>query len=286
MILRRMTTSPNDTHRPVRTVVLLGLSALVAAGGFAVAAGRESHSLRDEHHFPATETVALQVEGGDVNVIAGDVDRVSVVRDARWSGRYAPAAPELRGGEIRMGGCGPWWAHIVALPVGCDARYDVTVPKGTRVNLTSDNGAVDIAGRFSTLGVVSDTGGVDISRARASEASVVVDTGGVRLGPGIGLIGVSTDTGRIRGEGLEASRLVARTDTGGIDLTLAVAPDLAQLRTDTGTVNLKLPRGGYAIDATADTGSVDVDPVLQDGTSGHRVTVSTDTGGVTVGVAP
>lgn len=287
-ILCDMESLTNDpgSRAPARAVVVTGLVAAVAAGGLALATGRTEHTARDTHRFEAPKDLAVRVDGGDVRVAAGDAVGVLVTRDARWSGPHAPSAPSMEHGILRMGGCGPWWNRVLVLPQTCRATYTATVPAGTRVDLTSDTGSVDVAGRYDALAVRSDTGGVDVSRAEAPEASVRVDTGGIRLGPGVARIGARTDTGRIRGEGLTASRVNAGTDTGGIDLGFASPPDSVELRTDTGGITLRLPRGGYAIDARTDTGGVDIDPVLQNGSSARRIVLRTDTGGITVEVAP
>jgi len=149
---------------------------------------------------------------------------------------------------VLRGECDAGWFET------CSVGFVVEVPASFDVDLSTDNGRVEVYGL----------------------------TGDVRI---------DSDNGAIRADGLGPSTVDAHTDNGRVQLSFDDVPDSAVATTDNGSIDIQLPpsdtdgagdsTGGYDVDATTDNGGVDVD-VPTDPESTHRITAHSDNGSIEI----
>ena len=127
--------------------------------------------------------------------------------------------------------------------------FVVTVPSSFRVDISTDNGRVDL------VGLAGD-------------------------------VHVETDNGRIEADGIRSTTFDARTDNGRIGLAFDQVPTTVTAKTDNGAIDIELPRmagdrAGYDVDTATDNGRVDVG-VHTDPLSEHRITATSDNGSIDI----
>ncbi|MFC0599908.1 DUF4097 family beta strand repeat-containing protein [Streptomyces palmae] len=145
----------------------------------------------------------------------------------------------------------------------CGVDYDVRVPTGTTVSVTTDTGDVSLTGV-------------------SGSATARTDTGDVSLTAMGGPVTAGSNTGDVSGIRLKAARARLSTQTGGVRATFSNAPSAVHATSQTGGVRIAVPPGApYAVRAEAQTGKVDV-RIEQDDNSPHTITAKTQTGDVTV----
>jgi DUF4097 and DUF4098 domain-containing protein YvlB len=135
-----------------------------------------------------------------------------------------------------------WWQD-------CSVAFVVTLPSSFRVDVSTDNGRVDVIGLA-------------------------------------GNVHVETDNGRIGAEDIRSATFGAHTDNGRISLAFEEAPTTVIAETDNGAIDIELPRlagddAGYDVDTSTDNGRVDVG-VSTDPRSEHRITAASDNGSIDV----
>ncbi|MEV6972893.1 hypothetical protein [Kitasatospora sp. NPDC093806] len=181
---------------------------------------------------PVRELVIDGLTGG-IEVRAGDA--VRVVEKQSYRGDPPRTRHEVTDGTLRL-------AYDCS---DCGVGYEVTVPAGTAVRLSSDTGGIRLTGL-------------------AGEVRAKVGSGGVSA------------------TGLTSAKVSATVATGGIDLAFAASPTTVDARTDTGGVRVRVPGGEpYAVDAGADRGGVEVTVPRQVGAP-RTIAARTRTGGVAV----
>ncbi|WP_327677944.1 hypothetical protein [Kitasatospora sp. NBC_00458] len=178
---------------------------------------------------------ALVIEGrtGGIEVRAGDA--VRVVERQSYRGDAPDTRHEVRDGTLRL-------AYDCS---DCGVGYQVTVPAGTVVRLSSE-------------------------------------TGGIRLHGLAGEVQAEVGTGGVEGTALTSPVVRVSADTGGIEVAFAASPTRVEARAVTGGVRVRVPDGEpYAVDAVAGAGDVEVGVPRQAGAA-RTITARTDTGGVAV----
>ncbi|MFD5084689.1 hypothetical protein ACFVYP_14590 [Kitasatospora sp. NPDC058201] len=177
----------------------------------------------------------LVVEGrtGGIEVRAGDT--VRVVEKQSYRGPAPETRHEVRDGTLRL-------AYDCS---DCGVGYEVTVPAGTVVRLSSE-------------------------------------TGGIRLHGLAGEVEAKVGTGGVQGTALTSPTVRVSAETGGVEVAFAASPTTVEARSVTGEVRVRVPGGEpYAVDAEAVTGGVEVAVPRQAGAP-RTISARTDTGGVVV----
>ncbi|MGW4893280.1 DUF4097 family beta strand repeat-containing protein [Kitasatospora sp. NPDC004240] len=216
-----------------RVLGAAGITAAVLLGS--MGCGWDDDQERVVRYGVAEPVRELVIDGhtGGIDVRAGDA--VRVVERQNFGGEPPQTTHEVKDGTLR-------------LTYDCDdcgVGYEVTVPAGTVVRVSSETGGVKLAGL-------------------AGEVRATVGTGGVTA------------------SGLTSPTVRVSTGTGGIEVGFAASPTTVEARANTGGVRVTVPQGEeYAVDARADAGGVDVGVPRHDG-GARRITAHTDTGGVTV----
>ena len=192
------------TIAPLPTLVLAAFAA-VAMTGCAVSLDLNDDTTRriDEDTIPLgdLDALAITTDNGQVDVVAGNVTAVELravlVESDRGDADYT-VRREATGDTERLvidGECDGGWLDR------CSVGFRVVVPADFDVDITTDNGRIDVDGI---------TGDLDIR----------------------------TDNGAIDGDDLGAATAIAQTDNGRIELSFADTPSTVDAETDNGRICL------------------------------------------------
>lgn len=244
--------------------LLAMLIALVGTAGVVVVGLTELFPVEDRAILAQPgpiRTVAVDVEVGRVDVVAGQGDEARITRARRYL-RGAPAVrEELIGGVLRIEAeC----QRIFVL--GCSVYYRLEVPAGVSVNVRTERGSVSVAGITGMVEVDAGAGSVRLTGTR-------------------GPVRVETSAGRVEGVDIAAEFLDATTGAGSIRLSFTDPSGRIGLKTGAGNIDLTLPAvpGGYRV--AADAGAGDVQVTVDQNPGGNRAVTAT-TGGGNIRIRP
>ena len=130
--------------------------------------------------------------------------------------------------------------------VRCDVEFRVHLPAAATADITSQAGAVQVAGLTGNLTV-------------------------------------TTQAGAVQGSGLGGDQVRVSTKAGATTLAFTRAPSTVSASTEVGAVEVRVPSGtSYAVDVQSTVGPSDVS-VQRDPASPHKIEVRTSVGAVRVG---
>ncbi len=238
-------TAPSPGVLVLRVLGLAGLLLLVGLGAASLVVGFLENRREDTRTLEGPVRVLdVDTATGDVVVRTGPAGSASTVTTRRhWSLTEPTATTSVEAGTARLrGACPTGWSLLSR----CAVDFDVTVPAGTAVRVTTATGDTRIVGA----------------------------TGDVR---------VQTSTGDVRLTDARASTVQAQTATGDVRLEFTAAPDDVRARAATGDVLVRVPDDATVYQVTTSVGVGDrTVEVPRSDTSSHRVDVSTSVGDVTV----
>lgn len=224
----------------------LGVITLVVVGATSVASSFSTR--RETVRTTVTEpvsTVVVDNAVGQVNIEVGPQPQVEVVRRTVSSWRQPGADQRVVGDRLVLSsecGGGAWFNQ-------CQTTFDVTVPAGTDLDLSTSTGRITVRGETGRIEADTSTGAVDLTE-------------------------------------LTASHVDAHTSTGRVSVEFARPPDDVVAETSTGAVEVVVPDDGtsYAVDVSTSVGEQSVD-VPQDPGSERTISARTSVGRVEVRVA-
>jgi len=130
--------------------------------------------------------------------------------------------------------------------VRCDVEFRVHLPAAATADITSQAGAVQVAGLTGNLTV-------------------------------------TTQAGAVQGSGLGGDQVRVSTKAGATTLAFTRAPSTVSASTEVGAIEVRVPSGTtYAVDVQSTVGPSDVS-VQRDPASPHKIEVRTSVGAVRVG---
>jgi len=147
-----------------------------------------------EHGGPVRSLV-VDLDSGDVRVVAADRSDVVAERTDTWSLQRPTVREQVVDGELRVR------AECAASLLWCDVSYVLRVPRGTPVQVRTGSGTLTLDG---TGEVDADTGSGDV-RLAAVEGDAEVRTG----------------SGSITVDGVRGRSVTVRTGSGDITMTRA-----------------------------------------------------------------
>jgi hypothetical protein len=204
-------------------------------------------------------TLRVDNDSGRVVVRGGDTEEITVAAELSRGLFGLDESVETRSDELRVD------ADCPVLGEWCWVNYEITVPRGIDVVISTDNGRA----------VVSDVAGaVDIE----------TDNGRVELAAVSGSVRARGDNGPIVGTDLRSAAVDAGTQNGSIDLAFTDPPESVIASTSNGSIELALPdvAGDYNVVApSTDNGRVDVS-IASDPASVRVIETSTDNGSITI----
>ncbi|MEV0843927.1 DUF4097 family beta strand repeat-containing protein [Actinocatenispora sera] len=236
-------------------VVAALLVAGVALTGCDMNVGLSGDSTHSARSFDLSGDAVTVLVDNDVTLVRG---RAGTVQVQRWlTGKARDRATwRLHGDELRV------TAPCVGVNLNCEAKYQVAVPPGVKVSLSTTYGDVVANGLGNDLNVVSEHG--DLSLTKLS-----------------GQIRASTDYGNVTARRLGSGDVMAESDSGDISLGFADAPTRVAARSSYGNILLTVPDSAYHV--TTGTKYGEVNSQLTDNDSAKRTLVATtDNGDVTI----
>ena len=220
--------------------------------------------------------LVLEVDSGDVEVVASDRAGVRLERTETWSVERPSVSEQVVDGVLRVR------ADCNALLSWCGVSYVLEVPTGITVLARTGSGSFEASG---TGEVRADTGSGDV------ELSSITGDADVRSGSGqvtvddvrAGSVVARTGSGDITVSRSTVERVSGRTGSGDVEVGLREVPDEVLARTGSGDVDVELPPGDEAYAVTVRTGSGDqVVDVRTDPASARVVDVETGSGDASV----
>jgi hypothetical protein len=232
---------PMTDHRPTRPLPRARrraqrwpLWAKVAMAGVVVAvvmlAVLAASRLLDRRDFSSTtlggpiQRIDLQIAAGDIKLVAGSSDDVTVQRTSNWRLRRPTTTATVDGSTARIHATCP---RVVVPLAACSVDHRVEVPPGVRVDVRTDSGTVTATGLDGWVRIVTSNGRVEASELHTDE--LIVDTVG-----------------------------------GSVSASFGLAPSRVDVRSGGGDIELVLPADMYDIMVAADGGEVDLQVESED----------------------
>lgn len=235
------------TSTPLPTLLFAAFATLVVAGcGVTVNLGTDT-ARRIESDTVAVgdlRMIDIATENGAIEVRATDDDEITIESLFHEHDEGdAGSSIDVDGDRLVVRGeCDDSWFEQ------CSVGFVVAVPASFAVDITTDDGRVEL------FGIAGD-------------------------------VHVDSDNGAIEGTELLASSVETHTDNGRITLSFDDAPTTTVATTDNGAITIEVPADDadvYDADADSDNGDVDVD-VRTGPDSGQRITARSDNGSIGIG---
>ena len=230
---------------PVRVLGLL--VALVAIGSGALSVTAEFVTSKDSGTATFSQPVQrlrVVADSGDVRVRVATGTTISVRTVSRAAFGRPRLTSAVRNGTLQLGqGCDrDWW-----LPGECSVDFEVTMPAGVAIELTTQTGDILVDGAQSDLLVSTDTGDI-----------TVLDTG--------------------------SDRVTVNGSVGDVRLQFRAAPERVGVQTDVGDIRIRVPddQSTYLIRGRTDVGTARIDDRLRNGRSSRTIEAGTNTGDLTI----
>ena len=227
------------------TVVLAVLAGCGSTDGASLTADQQSSTAAaaDRQSYQITDRIdALVVDARAAAVTLEVGDGPVTVEEIYHSGSDRPTTSHRVDGST---------LHLTETgcrdnSVRCDVEFRVRLPAAATADITSQAGAVQVAGLTGNLTV-------------------------------------STQAGAVQGSGLGGDRVRVSTKAGATTLAFTRAPSTVSASTEVGAVEVRVPSGtSYAVDVQSTVGLSDVS-VQRDPASPHKIEVRTSVGAVRVG---
>jgi hypothetical protein len=195
--------------------------------------------------YQITQTASqlqLDAHSGRVTVTAGN-GPISVTESFTYSDDKPATSHSVDGDTLNLkeDGC----QHERAINGRCEVGWDIHVPAGTTLSLTTRAGGIAVTGMS-------------------------------------GQIDAKTNAGGVRARSLASKNVTAKTNAGGVDLQFTQVPDQVQATSNAGGIEIVVPTGAsYAVQADTNTGHPDVE-VTQADNSTHKIQAKTNAGGIEI----
>jgi hypothetical protein len=244
--------------RPVLVVLIVVAAILFLFGGTKAIALFTEHTDTQTRVVAAAPRIDVDVETGDVRVVAADRDDIRLTskeKRSAWGGGHVEVASD--GARLHLGDrCD----KVPVVDAPCSVSYVLEVPRRTAVRLVAGTGDLHAENLEGNVDLSSGTGDLHVEDVR----------GAVRL---------KADTGDVHVEG-PASEVSVRTGTGDVHV-VADEPRAIAVQTGTGDIDIVVPDASYAVDAESDTGDEHVG-VDRDDDSPRHIEARAGTGDVHV----
>lgn len=170
-------------------IVVVGLAAVVVAGGSTVAAREKRTTFTGA---PSITAVEVELDSGRVDVVA-TTDLETRIRQITRSLFGAPKLQQLvTDGVLRPGGDCP---RLSGPP--CEVRYRLEHPATIAVRARTDHGSISVEGMAGIVDVAAGAGGISLVR---TSGPVTARTGGGKVDIGVTEDAMSAYVARARSE--------------------------------------------------------------------------------------
>ncbi|MFF4216414.1 DUF4097 family beta strand repeat-containing protein [Streptomyces nondiastaticus] len=251
------------TRSAALRIPLVTVGVLVAGAVLTGCGSADADEATPEHKAFALAGKELTVESDNsaLELVPADVKDVRVTRwFSGWTlGGTAKVTWEMDGSVLKLK------EKCSGLSADCESRHKIEVPRGVKVTVKNDNGAVKARGFDTDLDIRSGNGAV-----RVDDSS-----GSLRL---------HSSNGTLTTTGVTSRQVKADTDNGAVQLSFGRAPDRVDAGSDNGSITIGLPRAPYKAEGRSNNGKVRVD-VPRDDNSAHVVTAHSNNGEVKIRLA-
>lgn len=224
----------------VAAVGVLAFPGLLAGCGGLSQIGGGTHNPPAQVFTVTARVTTLVIKGGagTIDVTGSDRGTVSVSQQFSYT-KAAPAAAHVVSGTTLT------LSYTCPSEIVCGVSYNVQVPQGVAVQVSSAAGAITLTGL---------------------------------AGP----VSAQTSAGLITATGLSSPTASLKSNAGGIDATFAAAPASVHASTNIGPISISVPgSASYAIDTHTYVGSSTV-TVPKSPASSHTISASSDLGSITI----
>jgi hypothetical protein len=219
---------------------VLALSVPLAGCGGLSQFGAGTHNPPAQAYTVTARVTTLIVKGGAGTIDVAGSDRGTIgVSQQESYGKTAPTATHVISGTTLT------LSYTCPSEFVCGVSYDVQVPAGVAVRVSSDAGAITLT---------------------------------ALAGP----VSAQTSAGLITATGLTSPTASLKSDAGGIDAVFSAAPASVHASTNVGPISISVPgSASYAIDTHTYVGSSTV-TVPKSPASPHAISASSDLGSITI----
>lgn len=218
----------------------LAVSLLLAGCGGLSQIGAGAHNPPPQVFTVTARVTTLVIKGGagNIDVTGSGRGTVSVSQQLSYT-KSAPAAAHVVSGTTLT------LSYTCPSEIVCGVSYNVQVPQGVAVQVSSAAGAITLTGL---------------------------------AGP----VSAQTSAGLITATGLSSPTASLKSNAGGIDATFTAAPASVHASTNVGPISISVPgSASYAIDTHTYVGSSTV-TVPKNPASQHAISASSDLGSITI----
>ncbi|GAA3252397.1 hypothetical protein GCM10020216_086710 [Nonomuraea helvata] len=220
---------------------VLGFGALLTGCGLAGPPNEDTAS------YDVTDKVAgvrVEADSGTVEVVESDRTGIHVTEQLSWRKNKPATSHKVQGDTLALAfKCTTTWG-LGSAATSCDVSYKVEVPKGLRVDVSSDSGDLTLKGLSGQL------------KAR-------------------------TDSGAIEAGDLAAKQVEAETDSGNVELAFGGQPDKVVTSSDSGSISIHVPQGPYNIVTKTDSGGKRI-TAANDPSAARQIQLTSDSGDLEV----
>jgi len=224
---------------PAFVVVCIAVGVLVAIWGALFFAAWSVHQTeRSVATYTGVDLLRIDGGSGNIAVIGEDRDDVEVVTRISWGLKKPDVVRSFDGGALKLsGGCDFLGSFG---PDGCDADFEVHVPRDLQVDLRGGSGDVN-------------------GRGLAGRANLGTRSGNATAVDGSGLLHVSATSGDVVVEGFRGRDVTAEATSGNVTVRTRSVPDRVEATATSGDVTVVVPGSvAYYVEADAASGGTDV----------------------------
>jgi DUF4097 and DUF4098 domain-containing protein YvlB len=211
----------------------IGLAAAGLLGGCSAQSWAATETESTDFALTGTD-VTITTGSGDLVITPGNVDRVQVTRKVKG----AEAQWELKAGLVSADGGTTdliELRHNCKTTIGnCAVSYEVTVPTGVTVHLSTDSGNVDASGFADGLAIKTTHGDIAVSHLTCA-VGIITDSGNADLDDIQGNVEATATTGDMVINNVAADHVTVSTTSGNVTLN-SVQADVA-VTTTTGDIS-------------------------------------------------
>lgn len=217
------------------------------------------------------DRLVVDSASGNIQVRAGSGNTVQVHREIRHHDDKPSAVPErTTGGTLRL----------TADCENCSVDYRITVPAGTRLELSAGSGDIDAAQMAADTTADTDSGSLTLSALRGA-VDARVGSGDITLDDITGETTAHTGSGTIEATRLNTAQADITASSGDVSLSFATPPGDVTVQADSGNVGIAVPEQPYRVNASTSSGTTAI-KVPDDPSAPNPLDLRTGSGDIAV----
>lgn len=232
----------------------------------------------EQHRYvvPSLRRIEVDSGSGDIRVVRGVDESVTVERRVRWSAVRPRLTERVDGDTLRVSSQCRAWPGL-----GCSTDFTLRVPPGVSISAGSSSGDVIVRDVDGDVRLSSSSGTVRV-RDVGGEAILSSSSGDIEADDIGGRLSAQASSGDITATGLRSTEVDTKSGSGDTRLEFSRPPDTVRVVVSSGDVDIAVPgRDPYRVKVETSSGDENVD-VRQDPSVSRSMTVRVSSGDVTV----